>query len=458
MHRTSLPISSITIGDRERKDYGDLEELADSLEEYGLIQPIVVDQSNRLVAGGRRLEAAKLLNWENIDVVYKETLSDRHLKEMELEENLKRLDMSWQERACSIARIHKMKSTDAAIEGDGWSMRQTGALLNMPSAAIHNAVKVAQLIENDPQGPIATARNMFAAMQVIDQAKEKELVAELARRTIAPAAIKVGAVVVDGQPAKAIVTTENGEAPVVDLTTSLINADCLNFCRDLPESSIDCIITDPPYGIDLDMLEQQNPHGGMKNIDAVRDEHTVEGNEQLFKYMLPAFYRILKDRSFMVLWCDIMQWQLLYDLATSAGFKVQRWPLTWHKTHSCINQCAQYNFTKNTEIAMVCRKGNATLVKPASSSVIVASNDIEMKKLGHPFVKPGAVWEFIANHVSIQGETIFDPFAGVGSCPLSMLGIGRKVLACELVPDHYNLLVENVKQHFLSINPNTQFI
>jgi ParB family transcriptional regulator, chromosome partitioning protein len=56
-----MNIKDIKIGDRFRKDLGDIKTLAISIQEIGLLQPIVVNQDNELIAGLRRLEACKLL-------------------------------------------------------------------------------------------------------------------------------------------------------------------------------------------------------------------------------------------------------------------------------------------------------------------------------------------------------------------------------------------------------------
>lgn len=63
-----LPINSIQIGHRHRKDMGNIKMLADSIKEVGLLHPIVVDESGRLIAGERRLAACKLLGWLNVPV------------------------------------------------------------------------------------------------------------------------------------------------------------------------------------------------------------------------------------------------------------------------------------------------------------------------------------------------------------------------------------------------------
>jgi len=60
----SIPIEAIAIEDRDRKDYGEVDELALDIRENGLIQPISINQERRLVAGGRRLRAWILNNKE----------------------------------------------------------------------------------------------------------------------------------------------------------------------------------------------------------------------------------------------------------------------------------------------------------------------------------------------------------------------------------------------------------
>jgi N6-adenosine-specific RNA methylase IME4/ParB-like chromosome segregation protein Spo0J len=64
----SFPIDSIIIGERHRRDLGDIAGLAASMDELGLLQPIPILADGRLVGGARRLEAAKALGWTEIPV------------------------------------------------------------------------------------------------------------------------------------------------------------------------------------------------------------------------------------------------------------------------------------------------------------------------------------------------------------------------------------------------------
>ena len=243
----------------------------------------------------------------------------------------------------------------------------------------------------------------------------------------------------------------------VYLSNMIFNGDCIPYmCEADHRGMFDAIVTDIPYGIEMDTLNQDNfAHA---NMDTVEEEHDVEDNMQLMREFFPAAFACTKDSAFVVTWCDVMQWQFMYDLARKAGFEVQRWPITWIKTHACGNSMSQYNMTKNTEIAMVCRKPKTTLAKHTNQSTVTASNAEVKRALRHPFAKPYEVWHFILDAVTIEGQLILEPFAGSGSGVIAALQKKRRVIALEKQLGHYNNLLENVKtQHFLKLDPNYVF-
>jgi hypothetical protein len=67
----SVPIGLIVVGERYRKDMGDLRALADNIRATpgGIIQPLIVDSRYNLIAGQRRLEAAKLLEMTHVPAI-----------------------------------------------------------------------------------------------------------------------------------------------------------------------------------------------------------------------------------------------------------------------------------------------------------------------------------------------------------------------------------------------------
>jgi ParB family chromosome partitioning protein len=68
---TTMPVSRIKVGKRIRRDMGDVEGLAADMADIGLLHPIIVSPAGKLLAGERRLRAAKRLGWETIEVTVK---------------------------------------------------------------------------------------------------------------------------------------------------------------------------------------------------------------------------------------------------------------------------------------------------------------------------------------------------------------------------------------------------
>jgi ElaB/YqjD/DUF883 family membrane-anchored ribosome-binding protein len=100
-----VPIESIVVGERRREDFGDIEGLAKSIEQYGLLHPIVIDDDNNLVAGERRLRAHRHLGLLSIEVTNIGMLSEAARREIELEENLRRKDLAAYERDRDLTRL-----------------------------------------------------------------------------------------------------------------------------------------------------------------------------------------------------------------------------------------------------------------------------------------------------------------------------------------------------------------
>jgi ParB family chromosome partitioning protein len=64
----TIPISSVAVGNRYRKDLGDLTDLMESIRRVGLLHPIVIGPDRSLIAGQRRLEACRSLDWDTVPV------------------------------------------------------------------------------------------------------------------------------------------------------------------------------------------------------------------------------------------------------------------------------------------------------------------------------------------------------------------------------------------------------
>lgn len=99
-----ISITSIIVEGRYRKDMGDLEGLATSIAEIGQIQPIVINKDRRLIAGGRRLEAMKMLGRETIAASVFD-LDDIDALKVERDENDQRKEPTISERVALAEAI-----------------------------------------------------------------------------------------------------------------------------------------------------------------------------------------------------------------------------------------------------------------------------------------------------------------------------------------------------------------
>lgn len=104
MKITTLPINEIVVGQRRREEFGDIEGLTSSIAKFGLFHPIVVDDKNNLVAGERRLIACKSLDHYEIPCRLYAELTDEERSEIELDENLKRKDLTPYEASKQIVK------------------------------------------------------------------------------------------------------------------------------------------------------------------------------------------------------------------------------------------------------------------------------------------------------------------------------------------------------------------
>ncbi len=87
-------ITDIILTNRIRKSTGDLDGLRESIRTVGLLNPILIDMDNHLIAGFRRYEAIKQLGWEYIEVRILDIRSKRQRILIETEENSHRVGLS----------------------------------------------------------------------------------------------------------------------------------------------------------------------------------------------------------------------------------------------------------------------------------------------------------------------------------------------------------------------------
>jgi len=474
--------SWLDVKDRSRQDYGDLKDLAESIATTGLIHPPTVskrgDKDYILIAGGRRTAAMIMSGNDWLPVISFEDLPISQIVEMEGEENFRRLDMNWKERVFLIARGHELKVAEANETHKTWGMRDTGALLGVSNASVSHAYQIRTfLIAGDQE--ICDAPSLRIAYEILLKRRENEAVR--LKEGFTGAATKVvgsgfvGTINVNDifndlmdkpqviEPNDPNVLnlsdfatpseTQILETKVFELSKLYFIGDCLEIMPQFNPESVDHVITDIPYGIDMDNLDT------IKNLDTVVETHQAEQNVSMMLPFLENAFRLLKPNGFCVFWYDLEHHEKLHNWAKQVGFKPQRWPLVWHKLHPCRNNAATKNYTKNVEFAMVLRKGGAVLNKPQSSCVVIGDSTAERKLYDNPFAKPAIVWRFIYEAIAYKGQVVLDPYCGQMSSIRAAIDLGLTPMGIELDPDHFYKGLNAIKKKLNEIcNGQAQFV
>jgi N6-adenosine-specific RNA methylase IME4/ParB-like chromosome segregation protein Spo0J len=197
MDRPTLPIDQIEVGFRYRKDLGDVRALADSIAEVGLLHPVVVTSSGRLIAGQRRLQACRQLGWTEVPVT---TVDLLQAARGEAHENFVRKDLlpseivalkraiepterrSARERQGSRANLcHPATVAEGQRAYSGETRDNVARYLGVGRTTIERAEAVVEAAEEEPEeygylveqmdrsGKVAGA---FRRLTVLKQAKE----------------------------------------------------------------------------------------------------------------------------------------------------------------------------------------------------------------------------------------------------------------------------------------------
>lgn len=175
--------------------------------------------------------------------------------------------------------------------------------------------------------------------------------------------------------------------------------DCLEFMKTLPDKSVDCVITDPPYP----------------------DYYVKE-----YRYFQPTFLNNFNCRQF-VFWSAKVDFPLSYtachiwDKKTGTGSEYEK----------IFERNGQYNF-KMFRFYFV-------------NSTVAASftNDIYT---GHPSQKPIRLMQKLIREYTNIGDTIFDPFMGSGSTGVAAVQLGRNFIGCEINPDYFSIAQRRIAE------------
>lgn len=392
----TIELSQITVSpDRQRKVFNpeSIGKLAESIVSKGLMQPIVLkDDGKTLVAGERRIKAVALVytmrqrfkhNGKDIPEGHipfnlLHDLPEDLIYEAELEENIRRENLTPQEEMQAIASLHKLRAknnpnqTLEATAAEVWpdSSNSSGHTVD-----VRDALLVAEYI-NDPA--VAKAKTKKEAAKAVQKKLAREHATKLAQEFS--------------------IATEI-ESPHVH-----VKGDAIETLTIMPAGIVDVLCTDPPYGIGA------HEFGDMADNEHVYDD-SYENWIPLMWNLARESYRVCKPHAHAYVFCDWSRFAELSAYFTDAGWNVWPRPLIWSKGNGMLAK-PKFGPRYTYETILFANKGEKEVLTVGAPDVITLPL---AKNVRHAAEKPVALYVELLSRSALPGDHVLDPFMGSGT-------------------------------------------
>lgn len=429
--KTCIASQIIIPAERQRKTFTpeSINELAESIRSRELLHAPVLRQTAEglvLVAGERRLRAiadihalegtfqydGQLVPPGHTPYTLTTELDPLALEELELEENIKRENLTWQERAAAHARLNALRTAQAASRGEpppttaAIALETRGSSEGINQETTRRELIVARHLDN-PE--IKAAKSVDEAFKILKKAEASEKNRAL------------------------------GESVGRAFTSAIhraINADSLEWMKSCPAEQFDVILTDPPYGMGADNFGDS---GGL-----AAGAHGYKDDEENFLRILEVLstesFRIAKPQAHLYMFCDIDWFPRIKEELHTGGWWVFRTPLIWHKPTGMRAPWPENGPQRKYETLVYAVKGKRPVMKMAPDLVAWSPD----ANLGHAAQKPVALFEDLLKRSVRPGDSVFDPFCGTGPIFAAAHALKCAATGIEMDAASYGIAVKRI--------------
>lgn len=466
-----IPVASVQIPPERQRDAPADETLINSIRERGLINPIIVREGNLLMAGGRRLDAHRQLQWPLIAARRLENLSPLAIHLLELDENLARKNLSWQEEVRAIAAYHALRVADFPA----WTQQGTASDVGLSNQYISRILVVARHL-TDPD--VAGAHTFVGAFNLIEGRADRALAAaqsrglltadDLARAalpTISADASKEErtdallaaldddfdnvatstTTLLDKFEAADAATAALRDATAVDRTLAaddrILHDSFLSWAPDYTGPLFDVLHCDFPYG--KNYAGSNTRRTGRATIAPTYGD-SADIYFALVDCLLENQDRLLLPSAHCIFWFDMMHYNWTIEQFTSAGWRlVQPYPLIWTKNYQGVASDPQRRPRHCYETALMFSRGDRRIRR--------LDQDIHEERVSddklHISAKPIAMLRHFLQLVVDEHTAVLDPTCGSGSALIAAGQLGApRVLGIELEESNVDIARFNLSK------------
>lgn len=429
--------------DRVRKEFDpeDLRKLAESIKKRRQDTPGICrlgeDGQIILVAGERRLRACKLAG---VPFSYHLTSSTDSLEilEIEYEENVYRVNLSWYEEEKAFVRLQDLKQQlyGEAKRGavGGWGIRDTANLAGVSIGKVHEALELSAYADSFDE--VKSAKTKREAKKIVESIKNIHKRNELLNDMVNQEGAKE---TISGQETFREAFMKNTQRILLGDMAEVLSSDSTMYS---------VVLFDPAWGVEYDDVGKLAP--GQK---------TYKDSVEYMQINLPRWLKIIYDRmtkdSHLYMFFGIVNFTFIYQTLDQIGFETNRMPIIWHKIGAHRIRNAELWPGHSYEPIAFARKGKRNLIKLGAGDIISTKMLPPGKKDIHSSAKHPAVYLELLQRSALPGDNILDPMCGSGmsgvACDVLDTTHKLKYKGIELDSDFRNLALENLIRGYYKI-------
>ncbi len=219
-----------------------------------------------------------------------------------------------------------------------------------------------------------------------------------------------------------------------DFINKIICGDCLEVMKEIPDKSVDLVLTDPPYGVKLKGKRTKNKVSLQNKGYNSNFEDTPK---YIKKVVIPAIKECQRIAKRVVIMCGTRN-MFLYPTPDDIGCVFNpngagmgRWGFI------CYQPILYYGKDPYLEKRLGSRPNGFKDTEPAE------------KIDGFPCLKPLKWIKWLINRASFEGDLILDPFLGSGTTAVAAKYLKRNFIGIEISPDYCKIANERLRQELL---------
>ncbi len=219
---------------------------------------------------------------------------------------------------------------------------------------------------------------------------------------------------------------------VYESNCNIYHGDCLEYIKTIADKSIDCLITDPPYGVDI----QFGAYDNQLSRKIANDENSQDALCLLDKMLIEVKCK-LKDNAHLYIFCN---WKIYPDFSKiiSNHFQIKN-VIIWDKLFMGMGDL-KGNYSSSYEM-IIFAGGNREFLNRPKNIIQCRFNDERFHNTQKPI---DLIKQLIENSTDVN-ELVFDPFLGSGSTVVASKQLKRNYIGCEIDEQNYKITLKRIQ-------------